>query len=180
MGLLVLSVILLRERGHGEGMGDYRGTLHQFLFPAVRLHRGVGAAPCFHLACDHFARGLFRPPSRPLSRPSSTPPRPMPFVRYLLHDGREVSHDDGHQFDPSFPIHLSHSNENGSQPSTSEVPADPSPLQFQLPYFIASGSSTVAPGGGAEILPYSQLQPAGDLSPNWLSRSFSPFSPIDP
>lgn len=104
----------------------------------------------------------------------------MPFVRYLLHDGREVSQDDGHQFDPSFSTHLPQSIENGGQTSTSNVPTDASPLQFRLPYFIAFGSSTVAPGGGAEVLPYSQLQPTGDLSPNWLSHSFSPFSPVEP
>jgi len=99
----------------------------------------------------------------------------MPFVRYLSHDGREVSQDDHHHFDPNFPTHLPQSNENGGQ--TSDVLADSSPLQFQLPYFMAFGTSTVAPGGGAEVLPFSQLQPTGDASLNWLSSSFFPFSP---
>jgi len=119
------------------------------------------------------------PPYRPSSRPSSAPPRQMPFVRYLLHDGREVSQGDSHHFDPNFPAHLPQSNESGGQTSSSDVPGDSSPLQFQLPYFIAFGSSTVAPGGGAEVLPYFQLQPPGDPPPNWLSHSFSPFSPVD-
>jgi len=103
----------------------------------------------------------------------------MPFVRYLSHDGHEVSQDDNHQFDSNFPTHLSQSNQNGGQGSTSDVSSDLSSLQFQLPYFMAFGSSTVAPGGGAEVLPFSQLQPTGDPSPDWLSSSFSPLSPSD-
>jgi hypothetical protein len=104
----------------------------------------------------------------------------MPFVRYLLHDGREVSHDDdGDHFDPNFPTHLPQSSGNGGQASCTDVPDDPSPLQFQLPYFMSFASPTVAPGGGAEVLPFSQVQPTGDPSPNWLSSSFFPLSPAD-
>lgn len=100
----------------------------------------------------------------------------MPFVRYLSHDGHEVSQDDSHQFDSNFSTHLP---QNGRQASTSDVSSDPSPLQFQLPYFMAFGSPTVAPGGGAEVLPFSQAQPTADPSPDWLSSSFSPLSPSD-
>lgn len=103
----------------------------------------------------------------------------MPFVRYLSHDGREVSQDDDHRFDPNFPTHLPQSNRNGGRASTPDVPSDSSPLQFQLPYFMSFGSSTVAPGGGAEVLPFSQAQPTGDPSPDWLSGSFFPLSPSD-
>lgn len=103
----------------------------------------------------------------------------MPFVRYLLHDGREVSQDDNHQFDSNFSTHPPQHNENGGQGSTSDVHAGLSPLQFQLPHFMAFGPSTVAPGGGAEVLPFSQVQSTGDLSPNWLSGSFFPLSPGD-
>lgn len=111
------------------------------------------------------------------SRQSSRSPYTMPFVRYLLHDGREVVQDDNHQFDANFPTHPAHSSEASSQPSSSNAPVDPSPLQFQLPYFMAFGSPTVALGGGAEVLPF---QPTDDPSPKWLSDSFSPFSPVDP
>lgn len=148
--------------------------------PLQILREEFGVAPRFvrHVIAP---RGLFRSPwDRPCSRPSSAPPYPMPFVRYLLHDGREVSQDDSHQFNPNFLTHPSQSSENDGLASSSDVPADSSPLQFQLPYFIAFGSSTVAPGGGAEVLPYSQVQPTGDPSPDWLSRSLSPFSPHDP
>lgn len=102
----------------------------------------------------------------------------MPFVRYLLHDGREVSQDDS-QFDPNFPTHLIHSDEDGGHGSSPDVPTDSSHVRFRLPQFIAFGSSTVAPGGGAEVLPFPQVQPAGDPSPNWLSNSLFPLSPGD-
>ena len=184
-GLLVLRVILLRERGHGgrktrRGLGVhwsssclYRPAAQRGLEPhPISVWRvitsGVSSVP-------RGDKTVLPPPL-----PSPAPPSPMPFVRYLLHDGREVSEDDNHQFDPNFPSHLPQVNENGGQSSSSDVPGDSSPLQFQLPYFIAFGSPTVAPGGGAEVLPYSQLQPTGDPSPNWLSQPFSPFSPTDP
>lgn len=104
----------------------------------------------------------------------------MPFVRYLSHDGREVSQDDGDDhFDPNFPPHLTQSSEHGGQSLSPHVHADPSPLQFQLPYFMSFSSSTVAPGGGAEVLPFSQVQPTGEPSPDWSSSSFFPFSTGD-
>lgn len=103
----------------------------------------------------------------------------MPFVRYLSHDGREVSRDDDDQFDPNFPTHLTQSNEHGGQGLSSHVHNDSSPLQFQLPYFMSFGSSTVAPGGGAEVLPFSQVQPTDEPSPGWPSSSFFPFSTGD-
>lgn len=106
----------------------------------------------------------------------------MPFVRYLLHDGREVSQEDNDQFDPNFPTHFSQSSENdglGSSSSSNHVPSDSSSLQFQLPYFMAFGSATVALGGGAEVLPFSQVQPTGDPSLDWPSSSPTPLSPGD-
>ena len=102
----------------------------------------------------------------------------MPFVRYLSNDGRELSQDDSHQYDPNFPVHPSQSSGNGGQGSSSYV-HDDSPLQFQLPVFMALGSSTVAPGGGAEVLPFPHLQPTGESPPDWLSSSYFPFSTGD-
>ena len=95
----------------------------------------------------------------------------MPFVRYLSHDGREVSQDDHDQLDPNFPSHLTQSSEHGSQGLSSHVHSDPSPLQLQ-----SFGSSTVAPGGGAEDLPFSQAHLTGEPSLDWSSSSFYPFS----
>lgn len=103
----------------------------------------------------------------------------MPFVRYLSHDGREVAQDDDHQFDPNFPTHLAQSTERRGQGSSSHAHDESSPLQFQLPYFMALGSSTVAPGGGAEVLPFPQVEPTGEPSPGWLSSPFFPFSTGD-
>jgi len=148
-----------------------------------RSRTGSRLAPC-----DRF-RGIVRSlvrqdrPLRPytssLSLPSSGPPHPMPFVRYLRHDGREVSQDDNHQFDPTFSTHLPSSNENGGQLSSSHVSRESPPLQFQLPYFMALCSSTLAPGGGAEVLPFPQVQPTGDPSPNWRSSPLFPSSSGD-
>ena len=103
----------------------------------------------------------------------------MPFVRYLSDDGHEASRNNTQQFDPPFPNHLAQSTQHGGQGSSSHIHGDSSPLQFQLPYFMALGSSTVAPGGGAEVLPFSQVQPTGELSPDWLSNSFLPFATGD-
>lgn len=134
------------------------------------------------LARDRF-RGLVRSPVETKIVPSLSaspgPPHPMPFVRYLSHDGREVSQDDGDKFDPNFPTHLTQPTEHGNQGSSPHVHSESPPLQLQLPYFMSFGSSTVAPGGGAEVLPFSQVPPTGEPSPAWTSSSFFPFSTGD-
>jgi len=155
---------------------------------AIRLRTGAGKRVAATCGCTWrlIALGVcarqdrpYRPRTSLVPRPSPGPPQPMPFVRYLLHDGREVSQDDDHQFDSNFPTHLSQSSENDGQGSSPDVPGGSSPLQFHLPYFMTLGSSTVAPGGGAEVLPFSQVQPTGDPSPDWLSSSLFPLSPGD-
>ena len=142
--------------------------------------RGISS---HRLTCDPF-RGLqsFFPQWRQRSSLPSVllirlvwAPYAMLFVRYLSNDGRELSQDDSHQYDPNFPVHPSQSGGNGGQGSSSYVHEDDPPLQFQFPYFMALSSSTVAPGGGAEVLPFSHLQPTGEFPPDWLSSSYFPF-----
>lgn len=40
-------------------------------------------------------------------------------------------------------------------------------VEFQIPQFIYTGTPTLAPGGGAEVLPFS---PAGSLTSTWFTN----------
>lgn len=67
----------------------------------------------------------------------------MPFTKYLQHTS-------GYDAPPDEPSSYSH------------------PVEFQLPQFMYSGPPTLAPGGGAEVLPFST---SGSLVSAWFTNS---------
>lgn len=71
----------------------------------------------------------------------------MPFERYFRHDKNPGAESDDFQ---SY--------------------NDPQPVQFQLPQFIFNGAPTLAPGGGAEVLP-AMLSNPGNITSSWLSNN---------
>lgn len=60
--------------------------------------------------------------------------------------------------------------------SRSGPDAFPSPIHLQIPSFVCSSAPTLAPGGGAEVLPVSLLSDSS-LAHTWFSNSgFTPRS----
>lgn len=73
----------------------------------------------------------------------------MPFSRYLQYDENANAESDGYQ---SY--------------------NDPYSVQFQIPQFIFNGAPTLAPGGGAEVLPAMMSNP-GDIASWFNNNGFS-------
>jgi hypothetical protein len=50
------------------------------------------------------------------------------------------------------------------------------PVEFQMPQFMYAGAPTLAPGGGAEVLPAAMFSPHGALTASsWFTNSgFTP------
>lgn len=94
----------------------------------------------------------------------------MPFERYLLYNGAEHARDDqaaNHQQSTS-------AYSDYAAPSRSEsYQYDPSifsgNVQFQMPQLMLGPS--IAPGGGAEVLPAGMVGRPSALAPNWLSST---------
>lgn len=44
-------------------------------------------------------------------------------------------------------------------------------VQFQIPQFMLNGPPTLAPGGGAEVLPAGMFNSPGGMASTWLSNN---------
>lgn len=80
----------------------------------------------------------------------------MPFERYLQQQPSQPSSDGGYSHSSnSHQQGNTHSNNNNYDPHDGQL--DPAtfsrPIQFQMPQFMYAGPPTLAPGGGAEVLP---------------------------
>jgi len=71
----------------------------------------------------------------------------MPFERYLRYDESADADSDGFQ-----------------------AYNEPHPVQFQIPQFILNGPPTLAPGGGAEVMP-AMLGNPGGLAYSWFNNN---------
>lgn len=83
----------------------------------------------------------------------------MPFERYLrdttatVGDGDQY-YDQGSFYQDAHPHHA---------------------VQFQIPHFMLNGPPTLAPGGGAEVLPAGLLDNPDSLALSWFANSgFAP------
>jgi hypothetical protein len=100
----------------------------------------------------------------------------MPFERYL----RQTQEP---QPPPSSspPIN-DYANVQSNYPSSLGSALDPfAALHFQMPQFMLDGPPTLAPGGGAEVLPAGFVSSTGkSLTSAWIANTgFAPSSPED-
>ena len=56
---------------------------------------------------------------------------------------------------------------SGGPPALDAGLLDSRAVEFQIPQFIYAGTPTLAPGGGAEVLPFT---PSGSLSSTWFAN----------
>jgi hypothetical protein len=90
----------------------------------------------------------------------------MPFERYLRADDDQQR--SRHYSSPSYPDYTDgrytldgHGYSNG--------------IQFQIPQFMYNGPPTLAPGGGAELLPAGLLDSPGSFASSWFANNgFAP------
>ncbi|THH17372.1 hypothetical protein EW146_g3427 [Bondarzewia mesenterica] len=92
----------------------------------------------------------------------------MPFERYLQRDEHRRSDSLTPEYNPQ-PNHALY-----------EDVVHPRPFQFQMPQFMFEGPPTLAPGGGAEVLPPGFFNSPGSMASSWLSNSgFTPKAAED-
>lgn len=77
----------------------------------------------------------------------------MPFNRYLQHSSESDIYSQN--YDP-----------NERQENQE------SPIQFQMPQFMMFGPPTLAPGGGAEVMPPGMFSTAtGEMGSSWINNN---------
>jgi hypothetical protein len=101
----------------------------------------------------------------------------MPFERYLAQSQDPITTSSS-----SAPINdyaYVQSNYPSSLGSALDPFAAPPALQFQMPQFMLDGPPTLAPGGGAEVLP-AGFGSSKSLASAWLANTgFAPNNSVD-
>ena len=93
----------------------------------------------------------------------------MPFERYLQQDDNNGGDAEYANQEYLQPAHPSLSYRNAQHHPYAR------PIQFQMPQFMLGGPPTLAPGGGAEVLPPGFLNEPGSMTSAWLTNSgFTP------
>ncbi|KAI9453179.1 blue light receptor [Russula earlei] len=101
----------------------------------------------------------------------------MPFERYLRHPQEPTPSSSS---SPSINDYAYVQSQYPSSGSTLDPFAIASPLHFHMPQFMLDGPPTLAPGGGAEVLPAGFASSPESYASAWIANTgFVPSSPED-
>ena len=101
----------------------------------------------------------------------------MPFERYLRHpQDSSVPSSSSPSINDHAYVQSYYPSSLGSALNPLAVPPS---LQFQMPQFMLDGPPTLAPGGGAEVLPASFMSPDESLASAWIANSGFAHTPQD-